>query len=95
MEELAFLDDEMTRSAVAMQLIVLGETATKLARKHPEQSSSWNLPLKDMTDMRNRIAHGYFDLNWKTVWLLTTVDLPTLIERLNELIDNGETHGQS
>jgi uncharacterized protein with HEPN domain len=32
--------------------------------------------------MRNRIAHGYFDIDLHVVWQTVQVELPRLIDRL-------------
>ncbi|WP_438268865.1 HepT-like ribonuclease domain-containing protein [Paraburkholderia youngii] len=64
-----FLVDKRTQRAVVMSLIILGEAATKVmdryadfAQAHPE------VPWRSMRRMRNRIAHGYFDINLDVVW---------------------------
>ncbi|MBB5404973.1 HepT-like ribonuclease domain-containing protein [Paraburkholderia youngii] len=63
-----FLVDKRTQRAVVMSLIILGEAATKVmdryadfAQAHPE------VPWRSMRGMRNRIAHGYFDINLDVV----------------------------
>lgn len=59
-----FLADKRTQQAVVMSLIIVGEAATKVmdlysefAEAHPE------LLWRSMRGMRNRIAHGYFEIN--------------------------------
>jgi uncharacterized protein with HEPN domain len=59
-----FLADKRTQQAVVMSLVIIGEAATRLmdrfaefAEHHPE------VPWRNMRGMRNRIAHGYFDIN--------------------------------
>ena len=37
--------------------------------------------------MRNRIAHGYFDVDLGVVWQTVEVELPTLIDRLEALLN--------
>ena len=44
---------------------------------HPE------IPWRNMRGMRNRIAHGYFDINLDMVWDTAQSALPDLIERLS------------
>jgi uncharacterized protein with HEPN domain len=60
----SFLADKRTQQAVIMSLIIVGESATKImdryagfAESHPE------VPWRNMRGMRNRIAHGYFEIN--------------------------------
>ena len=56
---------------------VMGEAASKVTaeyrRLHPE------IPWRDIVEMRNRIAHGYFDLNLKIIWDTVQEDLPGLL----------------
>jgi len=35
-----------------------------------------------MTEMRNRIAHGYFDIDLDVVWSTTRTALPELLKNL-------------
>ena len=59
-----FLADKRTQKAVIMSLIIIGEAATKVmegyaafTEAHPE------VPWRNMRGMRNRMAHGYFDID--------------------------------
>jgi uncharacterized protein with HEPN domain len=38
-----------------------------------------------MRGMRNRIAHGYFDINLEVVWETVQTALPELLKRLDKL----------
>jgi uncharacterized protein with HEPN domain len=38
-----------------------------------------------MKGMRNRIAHGYFDINMDTVWDTVQLALPELVKQLDAL----------
>jgi uncharacterized protein with HEPN domain len=78
-----FLEDKRTQQAVIMSLIIIGETATKVmdgyadfAQAHPE------VPWRSMRGMRNRITHGYFDINLDVVWDTMQTALPTLLKEL-------------
>ncbi len=79
-----FLNDKRTQQAVIMSIIIVGEAATKLmdgyasfAQSHPE------VPWRSMRGMRNRIAHGYFDMNLDVVWDTVQSALPTLLKQLS------------
>ena len=78
-----FLADKRTQQAIIMSLIIIGEAATKVmddyvefAQAHPE------VPWRNMRGMRNRIAHGYFDINLDVVWETVIAALPTLLKQL-------------
>ena len=66
-----------------MSLIIVGEAATKVmdryadfAVRHPE------VPWRSMRGMRNRIAHGYFDINLDFLWDTVRTALPVLLDGL-------------
>jgi uncharacterized protein with HEPN domain len=86
MAQADFEQDKRTQQAVVMSLIVLGEAATKVMDQHPtfaEQHA--HIPWRGMRGMRNRIAHGYFDINLDVVWDTIQTALPTLKGQLDAL----------
>ena len=59
-----FLEDKRTQQAVIMSLIIIGEAATKVLDGYVEFAEAHaEVPWRSMRGMRNRIAHGYFDIN--------------------------------
>ena len=78
-----FLEDRRTQQAVIMSLIILGEASTKIMDQHPEITVGHpQIPWRSMRGMRNRIAHGYFDINLDVVWDTIQSALPDLLARL-------------
>ena len=74
-----FLADKRTQQAVIMSLIVLGEAATKVMDRYPDFANQHaQVPWRNMRGMRNRIAHGYFDINLGLVWDTVQTALPPL-----------------
>jgi uncharacterized protein with HEPN domain len=81
-----FLGDLRTQQAVAMNLLIVGEAAGTLGRKHLDFAAKYpELPWRDMVGMRNRIAHNYFDLDPGVIWRTTREDLPELVQRLEDI----------
>ena len=77
-----FFADKRTQQAVIMNLIIIGEAATRVMDSHPEfvelhQEISW----RSMRGMRNRIAHGYFEINLDIVWETVQTALPELLKQ--------------
>jgi len=63
--------------------IMIGEASTRIAKEYPEFiASRSDIPWIQMRGMRNRVAHGYFDLNLSTVWKSIQVELPELLTAL-------------
>ena len=81
-----FEQDKRTQQAVVMSLIVLGEAATKVMDQHPTFAEQHKqIPWRSMRGMRNRIAHGYFDINLEVVWDTVQTALPALKSQLDAL----------
>lgn len=79
-----FLADRRTQQAVIMSLIIIGEAVAKLMDGHGEFTQRHNqIPWRSMRGMRNRIAHGYFDINLDVVWETVQLALPELIVQLD------------
>ncbi len=82
-----FLEDKKTQQAVILNLILIGEEAAKLLKDHePFANAHPQLPLRSMKGMRNRIAHGYFEINLEIVWETVQVALPQLVQLLSSII---------
>ena len=81
-----FLADKRTQQAVVMSLVIIGEAAARIMDKHGEFiASNPRIPWRGMRGMRNRVAHGYFDVNLDVVWDTTQAALPDLVLRLKRL----------
>lgn len=69
-----------------LNLIVIGEAASRLLRAYPgfdEQHPG--IPWRSIKGMRNRIAHGYFDVDMTVVWQTVIDSLPNLIADLERI----------
>lgn len=83
MTQAEFLQDKRTQQAVVMSLIVLGEAATKIMERHATFAEAHgHIPWRNMRGMRNRIAHGYFDIDLYLVWDTVQTALPDLRSQL-------------
>ncbi len=85
-----FLGDARTQAAVAMNLINIGEAATRFLRDHEALAARYpNVPWRLMLAMRNRIAHNYIDLDFPVIWETVTTSLPELIDALPSIIQSA------
>ena len=85
MEKAGFDGDKRTQQAVVMSLIILGEAATKVMDQHADFAAAHpQVPWRSMRGMRNRMTHGYFDINLDVVWETVQNALPDLLRRLPE-----------
>lgn len=82
-----FVADKRTQQAVILNLLIIGEAASKLLQNHSTFLAQHpELPWTSMKGMRNRLAHGYFDIDLDVVWDTLHDALPQLQARLPAII---------
>jgi uncharacterized protein with HEPN domain len=64
---------------------IIGEAAAGVSPVFRETHP--HLPWKKITGMRNRLIHGYFDVNLDIVWQTVTEDLPDLAAKLEQIAE--------
>ncbi len=66
------------------EIEIIGEAASKLSadllNRYPE------IPWADIVGMRNKLIHGYFEVNLDILWNTIKKDLPKLKEQLQKII---------
>ncbi len=78
--------DRMLLFALAHAIEILGEAANKVS---PEaRAAASQIPWAAIVAMRNRLIHGYFDINTTIVWRTATVEVPELVPLLRALADS-------
>ena len=83
----SFYAIQKTQQAVILNLLIIGETAARIMTLLEADHHLFDeLPLRNMKGMRNRIAHGYFDMNLAVVWDTVDTAIPDLILRLRKII---------
>ncbi len=89
----AFARDELVQDAVIRNIEVIGEASHRIevrypdfAREHPE------LPLGAAYQMRNAVAHGYFEVDIDIVWATVRTDLPALANLLRGYLNAMDEH---
>ena len=82
-----FLADKRTQQAVIMSLVIIGEASARIMDQHQEFAAAHPIiPWPGMRGMRNRMAHGYFDINLELVWDTVQTALPDLAKQLEPLL---------
>jgi uncharacterized protein with HEPN domain len=79
-----FLADAKTLKAVAADLTIIGEAARHIPDATVQASPE--VPWALMSGMRNRIVHGYYQLDPIIVWDTCQNDLPSLAQVLKKLL---------
>ena len=84
-------NDRMLVLAILRDLEIIGEAASRVSLRARQGSVA--IPWDDMVGMRNRLIHGYFDVNLDTVWETISHDLPRLIADLDKTLGPMESLG--
>ena len=80
---LDFESDQMLLFAVVRAIEVLGEAANKISED--ARSACPEIPWPEITNMRNRLIHGYFDIDVDIVWNTASIELPALLADLRRI----------
>jgi uncharacterized protein with HEPN domain len=74
-----FMADRKTQDAVIRNLEVIGEACNNVAKNHPDFAVQHAaVPWGFAYEMRNALAHGYFNVDLAIVWQTIQNDLPSL-----------------
>ena len=80
--------NRMLSLSLVRLLEVIGEASRGISEEfrtaHPE--IAW----KKMAGMRDRLIHGYFDVNLDIVWKTVTEDLPPLVIQIEKVLSSEE-----
>jgi uncharacterized protein with HEPN domain len=71
--------DEKLALALVRLIEILGEAANGLSEAFKEKHP--NIPWRSIIGTRNRLIHGYFDVDLDIVWNIVTKDLPSLVKK--------------
>lgn len=83
MDTAGFKADLRTQRAVVMSLMIIGEAANRVLSDYPAfADANADIPWRAIRGMRNRIAHGYFDVDLDVVWQTVLTELAPLVARL-------------
>jgi uncharacterized protein with HEPN domain len=76
--------DEMLAMATIHSIEIIGEAvraiSEELRQRYPE------IPWDSISGTRNRLAHGYIDVDLDIIWTIVTKDLPPLIKELRRIL---------
>jgi uncharacterized protein with HEPN domain len=80
----SFAADDLVRSAVCAKLAILGEAVRNLSQSlidaHPQ------IPWGQIVGTRNRITHGYDQVDFALVWQIATVDVLKLLNDVERIL---------
>ena len=78
-------DERLTR-AVCRSLEIIGEASNKI---HPDIKSKFKIiPWRELSDLRNKIIHHYFGIDYDIIWNTIITDIPELKENVEQIISS-------
>jgi uncharacterized protein with HEPN domain len=81
--ESEFMADDLLQDGVMRNLEIIGEAVTKLS---PElKSMHEDVPWSEISGMRNRLIHGYMDVNLQIVWDTLNKVLPEFLAKVEKI----------
>lgn len=81
-----FQNDDKTILALTRAVEIVGEATKQIPAPLREQYSE--ITWKEVTSMRDRLAHVYFGIDLQTVWDTTLENLPELRPVIQKMLDN-------
>jgi uncharacterized protein with HEPN domain len=82
-----FHADLRTNEAIYALVIKFGEAAAILMRDHPELVDQYpGFPARSASDMRNRLIHGYWNVNLNILYDVAARDLPAADMHLKQML---------
>ena len=88
LDKIAFLNDPKTQSAILHQLMILGEAVKRLSEEF--RSGHSTIPWRLIAGMRDKLIHGYDDVDLDEVWKAAEKDVPQLIQWIEPLLPSQE-----
>jgi uncharacterized protein with HEPN domain len=83
-----FRSSKLIRSAVIQKLMVIGEAASRISAEC--KASYPAVPWTDISAFRNRIVHGYFQVDWDIVWIAAAEEASELVMQVESILSEME-----
>lgn len=80
----SFCKDPKTHDAIFRNFEIIGEASYRISQDYKNNHN--NIPWDKMMSMRNKLIHGYFEVDFEVVWNTIKKDLPDLESMLRELL---------
>ena len=80
----ALEQNRMLLFALVKCVEIIGEAASRVSDELRDATP--DIPWRNIVAMRNRLIHGYFDVNPRIIWRTVTEEIPQLTEPLEKLL---------
>lgn len=82
----AYARDRIRRQAIERNFEIIGEALNRLSRVDPQVSRRIG-PAPQIISFRNILIHGYDVVDHEVVWEIIRHELPELLKRVQQLLD--------
>jgi uncharacterized protein with HEPN domain len=82
-----FLADQRSHSAVAYQLVIIGEATKHLSK--PFRDDHVGVPWREMAGMRDILVQDYLKLDIAILWRTATHHVPALASAMTLMLDHA------
>ncbi|WP_036288950.1 DUF86 domain-containing protein [Methylosinus sp. PW1] len=79
--------DRMLTFALARAIEIMGEAASKVSLE--TRAAAPSVPWREITSMRNRLIHAYYDIDCNILWKTATEEIPALRSLLTAISTDG------
>ncbi|MDT3684973.1 MAG: DUF86 domain-containing protein [Pseudorhodoplanes sp.] len=87
MTQSQFMADEKTQHATTKCIEAIGEAAKEILKADPGfDSHHSNLKARAVARMRDRLSHGYRDIDWELVWTTSTTSVPATVAAAKSIL---------
>lgn len=76
--------DRLLNLALVRLLEIIGEAAGRVAKE--ERDLYPDIPWPEIVGLRNRLIHGYDEVDFDILWQIVKKDVPSLIEKLEKIL---------
>ena len=86
LNEAAFLTDSLTYEATLLNILLIGEAARHIP--HDVREAYLDIPWNAIIGTRNRVIHGYRQVDQAILWSIIQDAIPDLIPQLQKLLED-------
>ncbi|HEY7220389.1 MAG TPA: HepT-like ribonuclease domain-containing protein [Candidatus Binatia bacterium] len=80
-------DRKLNLSLVRL-LEIVGEAASRVPKQERDRYS--DIPWSEIVGLRNRLIHGYDEVDFDILWQIVTQDLPPLVTALERILSEKD-----
>lgn len=81
--------DRQLNLALVRLMEIVGEAAGRVSQETCENHPG--IPWPDIVSLRNRLIHGYDEVDFDILWDIISLDLPPLINQLQQILGPSDT----